>query len=90
MPVTRQLAEALVVRSKTQQVPPGSGAHPLPIRQSTPLAAILITLEVLKHSLGVNARNSSPRVLLMALGEGGQGIGHLAWALHRKHGHVVH
>jgi hypothetical protein len=36
----------------------GSGAHPLPIRWSTPLAAILISVEVLKHSFGVNARYS--------------------------------
>lgn len=33
----------------------GSGAQAFPIRWSTPLAAILISVEVLKRSLGVNA-----------------------------------
>ena len=40
----------------------------LPIRWATPLAAILISVEVLKRSLGVNAGYSQPLVLVLPKG----------------------
>lgn len=59
--LTRSTGEPLLLRRRLvrKTIPvwrrAGSGAYPLPIRWRTPLVAILISAEVLKRSLGLNA-----------------------------------